>query len=115
MSFFDRLMGDYGSPKATYTIDLPEREGIARFRLIFFGRVQGVGFRYTARMIADQLGLTGWAHNNMDGTVAVEIQGKVATINMFVYQIQDSRYIVVDHIDFEEMAADRNESGFSIR
>lgn len=115
MSFFDRLMGDYNSPTPTYTVDIPDRDGIVRFRLLFSGRVQGVGFRYTAKMVADQLGLTGWAHNNVDGTVVVELQGRVAAIRMFTYQIQDGHYIRVENVEIEEMSPDRSESHFSIR
>ena len=51
-----------------------------RKRLIFHGRVQGVGFRYTARHLADSLGLTGWVRNEYDGTVHMEVQGRKAMI-----------------------------------
>ena len=34
-----------------------------RKRIIFRGRVQGVGFRYTAKYLAQSLGLTGWVRN----------------------------------------------------
>lgn len=30
-----------------------------RYKIIFKGRVQGVGFRYTSKIIADKLKLTG--------------------------------------------------------
>ena len=46
-----------------------------RQRIVFRGRVQGVGFRYRARMAAAQIGVTGWVRNNPDGTVTMEIQG----------------------------------------
>ena len=34
-----------------------------RKRIIFHGRVQGVGFRYTAKYLARSLRLTGWVKN----------------------------------------------------
>ena len=43
-----------------------------RKRIIFHGRVQGVGFRYTAKYLARSLGLTGWVENEYDGTVILE-------------------------------------------
>ena len=47
-----------------------------RKRIVFHGRVQGVGFRYTAKYLAQSLGLTGWVRNEWDGTVTLEIQGR---------------------------------------
>ena len=47
-----------------------------RKKLNFRGRVQGVGFRYKAKYLAQSLGLTGWVRNEMDGTVTLEIQGR---------------------------------------
>lgn len=39
------------------------------------GRVQGVGFRYSARREALRLGLTGWVRNAEDGSVEIEAEG----------------------------------------
>jgi acylphosphatase len=42
-----------------------------------FGRVQGVGFRWWLRGIADQLALTGWVQNNPDErTVELVAEGR---------------------------------------
>ena len=38
-----------------------------RKRIIFHGRVQGVGFRFTAKHLANSIGLTGWVQNEYDG------------------------------------------------
>jgi len=43
--------------------------------VIVNGSVQGVGYRYTARMIADEVGVTGWVRNRRDGTVEAEVEG----------------------------------------
>ena len=47
----------------------------------FYGRVQGVGFRYTAKYLAQSLGLTGWVENEYDGTVEMEVQGREPMID----------------------------------
>jgi acylphosphatase len=39
------------------------------------GEVQGVGFRWTTRNIANKLDLTGWVRNEWDGSVSMELQG----------------------------------------
>lgn len=44
-------------------------------RFIVHGRVQGVGFRYSAQRKAARLELTGWVRNNPDGTVEAVAEG----------------------------------------
>lgn len=46
-----------------------------RYRLLVYGRVQGVLFRKAAQRKARELGLTGWAKNLIDGTVEVVVEG----------------------------------------
>jgi len=48
---------------------------MVRLRVDFAGRVQGVGFRATARMIASRYAVTGWVRNEPDGSVTMEVQG----------------------------------------
>ena len=50
----------------------PQR--IVRKHIVFYGQVQGVGFRYRARHAADVYGCTGWVKNKSDGSVTMEIQ-----------------------------------------
>ena len=44
--------------------------------MIVGGDVQGVGYRYTLRMIADDAGVSGWVRNLRDGTVEAEVEGE---------------------------------------
>jgi acylphosphatase len=48
------------------------------------GRVQGVYYRQTAKDQALRLGLTGFARNEPDGTVHIEVEGDAAAIDRFV-------------------------------
>ena len=41
-------------------------------KLLIYGQVQGVGFRYWARGKFKELGIVGTVWNNADGTVGVE-------------------------------------------
>jgi acylphosphatase len=45
------------------------------------GMVQGVGYRYTLRMVAVQAGVSGWVRNLRDGSVEAEIEGTDAQID----------------------------------
>lgn len=49
-----------------------------------FGQVQGVFFRQTAKEQANQLGITGFARNEPDGTVYIEAEGDEEKINQFI-------------------------------
>ena len=87
-----------------------------RFRVRFYGRVQGVGFRYTAYHIAQSLGLTGWVQNEYDGTVLCEVQGERIDIDSFLGKISvNDRYIRIDDMDIKEIPTEPNERNFNIR
>ncbi|MDQ1575243.1 MAG: acylphosphatase [Microbacteriaceae bacterium] len=51
-----------------------------RRRAIIEGRVQGVGFRYSAGGRASALGVSGFARNRDDGSVEVEIEGEETSV-----------------------------------
>lgn len=57
-------------------------------RAIARGRVQGVGFRYAAKTIADALHLTGYAQNLADGTVTLCLQGEQDAIAQFMHELR---------------------------
>ncbi|GAA5786846.1 hypothetical protein GCM10007860_22810 [Chitiniphilus shinanonensis] len=56
-----------------------ETEMIAR-KLRIRGRVQGVGFRYSAWLEAKRLDVAGWVRNRDDGSVELFLQGDAAAV-----------------------------------
>ena len=46
-----------------------------RVHVVVRGDVQGVGYRYTLRMVARDAGVAGWVRNRRDGTVEAELEG----------------------------------------
>jgi acylphosphatase len=50
----------------------------------FFGRVQGVGFRYTACRTARDHAVGGYVRNMSDGSVECVVEGDKAEIDSFV-------------------------------
>jgi len=63
--------------------------------VVFQGRVQGVGFRYTANEIAARYNLTGFVRNLPDGTVEMLVQGDATEIDNCLADIQG---VFADHI-----------------
>ncbi len=51
------------------------------------GMVQGVGFRWTAKRIADALGVAGWVRNNPDGSVSIAAEGEDGTVDQFLEEL----------------------------
>lgn len=70
-----------------------------RKHIVFYGRVQGVGFRYYAVNKAHQLGLTGWVKNLPDGTVEMEVQGEKPLIDQLIIFLQNRTYIWIEKLD----------------
>ena len=72
---------------------------MTRKRITFYGRVQGVGFRYRARHAADLYGCTGWVRNEWDGSVTMEIQGEKEDIDKVILAIEAGRYVRIENMD----------------
>ena len=88
-----------------------------RVHMRVVGRVQGVGFRWTCRKVADNLGLTGWVRNEDDGSVSLELQGPSVAISTFFTNIlkEYKHYPIHYHIDDKyDMPVKAKESSFSV-
>lgn len=80
------------------------------------GRVQGVGFRYTASQCAQKLGVTGWVRNDYDGSVEMEAQGTDVQINTLIEMIKNaSNYIDIENIEYKTIAVVKDDVGFEIK
>lgn len=60
-------------------VDLPE----ARLEALVSGRVQGVGFRWWARGIAQEHDVLGYAENLADGRVEIVVEGPAEGVQAF--------------------------------
>jgi acylphosphatase len=90
-------------------------EGTQRREVIYSGRVQGVGFRYTVRSIARQFAVTGYVKNLPDGRVELVVVGTAAEIRAMLRAVEIE---MGDHIrDVREtpFAATDGFSGFEVR
>ncbi len=66
-------------------------------RIIFEGRVQGVGFRYTAKDLARGYDLLGTVRNLADGTVELIVAGDGREIAEFLRELREDS-AVAHHI-----------------
>jgi acylphosphatase len=60
-------------------------------RHVFYeGRVQGVGFRWTAKNLARGFEVTGWVRNLTDGRVEMQVCGEEEEVDAFLEAIAES-------------------------
>ncbi|MFW5976468.1 MAG: acylphosphatase [Bacillota bacterium] len=60
-----------------------------RKHLYLSGRVQGVGFRASARRKAGEIGVKGWIRNLFDGRVEAVIEGKKEKVKRMVNYLKN--------------------------
>ena len=83
-----------------------------RKHIIFYGSVQGVGFRYRARHAANLYGCTGWVKNEWDGSVTMEIQGEEAKIDRVILAIEGGRFVQIENLDVKTIPVIEHDYGF---
>jgi acylphosphatase len=83
--------------------------------ILVLGRVEGVGFRYYVKNVADQTGVTGWVRNRFDERVEILAQGDQEKMEKFIalVRVGPSASLVTD-MAIEWCVADPAFSKFSI-
>lgn len=80
------------------------------------GDVQGVSYRYFAKNKAKELGLSGWAKNQLDGTVHIVIQGETEKIDEFVeWTKEGSPMAEVKKVDVIDRSEETALEGFEVK
>ncbi|MCB2196795.1 MAG: acylphosphatase [Bacteroidetes bacterium] len=57
---------------------------IKSIKINIYGKVQGVGFRYSTLQKANELGIAGFVKNRVDGSVYIEADGEPDTLKEFI-------------------------------
>ncbi len=86
---------------------------IAR-EITFAGRVQGVGFRFTARRAANRRQLTGFVRNMPNGSVEMLAQGRPEDIDDCIRDIKESFAGYMIEARIEETPHDPQHTDFKI-
>jgi acylphosphatase len=69
------------------------------YKIHVTGRVQGVGFRWSAAREAHERGIKGFVRNLPDGSVYIEAEGTAEQLNLFVeWCKRGPRYSVVESV-----------------
>ena len=80
------------------------------------GKVQGVGFRFFAQSVADNLQLSGWVRNDSDGSVELEAQGLPQQLEQFLLNLQQGPCMSrVEKVEHHRRPTVKNDSGFNCR
>jgi len=82
--------------------------------IIFIGRVQGVGFRFTARRAASRRQLTGFVRNVPNGTVEMLAQGRPEDIDDCIQDLKEYFSGYLKETRIEEIPPDPRYEEFRI-
>ncbi len=85
---------------------------MTRKHIVFYGSVQGVGFRWRARNAAEHFSCTGWARNEWDGSVSMEIQGREEDIDKVILAIEKGTFVRIENMNVKTLPIVEQEYGF---
>jgi acylphosphatase len=79
------------------------------------GRVQGVGFRATAKYLAETLQIHGYARNLSDGSVEIRAQGTKKNLEELLRRLKEEfRDGYIDDIEISFFTSEQKYSGFKV-
>jgi acylphosphatase len=85
-------------------------------RIIFEGRVQGVGFRYTVKDLSRGFDVCGWVKNLPDGSVELQVMGEKAEVESYIQEIAEESTVAhhIKNLIEEKIPLLENCKGFKI-
>lgn len=114
-SFFNLDKENREPSEIKYKNEYKEDDGIVKAKLNVQGVVQGVGFRFTTKKLADQLDVHGIVRNESDGSVYIEAVSKKDIFDEFVSEVakgpSPSANVNLVVVEYDHSIA--NYSGFS--
>lgn len=88
-----------------------------RYTVHFSGRVQGVGFRYTAERKSAGFDIAGYVQNLDDGRVELVVEGEPGELDRYVQELSErmDEFIKEKTVDRSEATGDLGRPGDGIR
>ena len=83
--------------------------------VVFSGRVQGVGFRYSTLKVAQEFEVAGCVQNLADGRVLVEAEGAAGEVRDFIVAVRERMEGYIRKVEQTETQRAPQFVGFSIR
>ena len=79
----------------------------------YSGRVQGIGFRFTAERLAEELGVLGWVSNLSDARVELVAEANEDALENFLTQLNNifKRYIQDVQLSWEPATGEFKDFG----
>lgn len=103
----------YSTPKGDQDRKSGENKAV---RVVVSGLVQGVGFRWYVKRVADDYGVNGYVRNLDDGSVESVAEGDSSAVHGFLDEVKvgpSSAHITGVNIEWLEY--DGNHKGFNIK
>jgi acylphosphatase len=91
------------------------KASVQRREAYYSGHVQGVGFRYTVRQLADGFAVTGFVRNLADGRVEVVAEGPPADLDAFMAAIKERMAAYIRNVAVDVRPAIGEFDEFEIR
>jgi acylphosphatase len=86
-----------------------------RRSVTFTGDVQGVGFRYTACLVARSFEVAGYVRNCPDGTVEAVVEGQADQVDAFLAALADHMGGYIRHVTQQAGEATGEFDQFGVR
>ena len=86
-----------------------------RETVLFSGRVQGVGFRYSVKNLAKNHAITGYVRNLSDGRVELVMEGPEHERDQLVHAVREKMQDYIRNVDRHTSAVTGEFRDFSIR
>lgn len=91
-----------------------EPDAVERRVVYYRGRVQGVGFRYTAQEVATGFAVTGYVQNLPDGRVLIVAEGKRAELDHFLGEVMARLGHYISGVQSSVLPAEGGFRGFGV-
>ncbi len=86
-----------------------------RLDAVFHGRVQGVGFRWTACRFAARRGVRGWVMNMPDGTVRLAAEGEPDEVRGLIADLKKAFAGYITRCEYNESDREQGLGPFDVR